>query len=365
MQRSPAIEALDVEVFTIPTSKQPESDGTLEWDSTTMVWVEVRAAGLRGIGYTYSHPAAASLIRDTLAVAICGLGAFEVPRAWQAMIRAVRNIGRTGITSSAIAAVDVALWDLKAKLLGLPLVDLLGGRRDQVPLYGSGGFCSLSIDELQCQLRGWVDVGIPRVKMKVGADPGGDVERVAAAREAIGDDVELFVDANGAYTRKQAIGFAAAFAAYDVRWFEEPVSSDDLVGLRYIRDHTPPAVAVTAGEYGYDTMYFRRMLDAEAVDVLQADITRCLGVTGLMNVDALCQAYSMPLSLHTAPAAHLHPAAAMQSLVHLEYFHDHERIERLLLDGLPELESGALVPDRTKPGLGIELNRQEAKRYAA
>jgi L-alanine-DL-glutamate epimerase-like enolase superfamily enzyme len=241
---------------------------------------------------------------------------------------------------------------------------LLGATREAVPVYGSGGFTSYSTDELAEQLAGWVAAGIPRVKMKVGRHPDDDVERVRAAREAIGPDAELFVDANGAYGRKEALAFAEAFARERVSWFEEPVSSDDLEGLRLLRDSAPTGLGISAGEYGYDPWYFRRMIEAGAVDVLQADATRCLGITGFVRAAALAEAYQVPLSAHTAPALHLHACCALSAVRHLEWFHDHVRIERLLFEGTPEPMDGLLQPAFDRPGLGLELKRADAERHA-
>ena len=353
-----------VSVYTIPTDA-PESDGTLEWTSTTIVVVEVRAGAAGGLGYTYGHRATATLASDMLLPLVRGRDAMDVGGAWIAMTRAVRNQGRPGIASMAIAAVDAALWDLKARLLDVPLVTLLGAVREAVPVYGSGGFTSYSIDRLQRQLAGWAEQGIARVKMKVGRTPADDNRRVAAAREAVGRDVELMVDANGAYDRTQALAHAEAFGQADVVWFEEPVSSDDLEGLRVVRDRAPAGMDIAAGEYGYDLYYFRRMLDAGAVGVLQADATRCAGITGFLQVGALCDAYNMPLSSHTASALHVHPCCAVGRVRHLEHFHDHQRIEQMLFDGLPTLEGGMMRPDLSRPGLGLEFKRADASRYAA
>ncbi len=358
------IERLDVSAFTIPTD-DPEADGTIAWDRTTLVLVEARAGGTTGIGYSYTGEAAATVCRGVLAEAVRGIDALAPPAAHHAMSRAVRNLGRPGLVATAISAVDNALWDLKARLLGLALVDLLGAVRDAVPVYGSGGFTSYPLDRLRNQLGGWASEGIGMVKMKVGADPGADLERVRAARDAIGPDVALFVDANGAYDRKQALRFADAYAGLAVAWFEEPVSSDDLDGLRLLRDRAPGGMDIAAGEYGYTPDYFDRMLAAGAVDCLQADATRCLGITGWMGVNALCEARSMPLSAHCAPAIHAHPAAAAGRLRHIEYFHDHVRIEHLLFDGVVEPRDGVLYPDLDRPGIGLELKRGEAERYAA
>ena len=264
----------------------------------------------------------------------------------------------------AISAVDCALWDLKAKLLDLPLVTLLGQVRTGAPIYGSGGFTSYTEAKLAAQLSGWAKQGIPSVKMKVGRCQH-DVTRVQVAREAIGPAIELFVDANGAYSRKQAIAQAELFSHSGVSWFEEPVSSDDLAGLRLVRDRAPAGMDVAAGEYGYDIFYFRKMLAAGAVDVQQADITRCGGVTGMLQVAALCEAHNLPLSGHTAPALHTHVACAVTPLKNLEYFHDHVRIERMFFDGFPELVEGELRPDLSRPGLGLELKRADAEQYAA
>ncbi len=358
------VEAIHLSSYAVPTDS-PESDGTLEWNKTTLVLVEARGGNSCGLGYTYADNATATLIRDTLAELVTHADAMSPPAAYASMWRGIRNLGRPGICSMAISAVDCALWDLKARLLNLPLVTLLGQVRDGAPVYGSGGFTSYSDRQLADQLSGWVKQGIPRVKMKIGRDAALDVERVRIAREAIGPDAELFVDANGAYDRKRALAQAERFSLFDVPWFEEPVSSDDLEGLRLLRDRAPAGMEIAAGEYGYDLFYFQRMLAAGAVDVQQADITRCGGVTGFLQVASLCQAHNIPLSAHTAPALHAHVACAVTPFRNLEYFHDHVRIERILFDGLPQLINGELQPDLSRPGLGLELKHADAEKLAA
>ena len=358
------VSRLEVKSFIIPTDF-PESDGTLEWDRTTIVLVQVEGGGKQGLGYTYADTATAALIHDTLAPYIRGMDAMSPPAIYMAMWRRLRNLGRPGICSMAISAIDCALWDLKARLLGLPLVTLLGQVSEAAPIYGSGGFTSYSDRQLAKQLSGWVNQGIPRVKMKIGRDAQHDVERVRVARSAIGPQAELYVDANGAYSRKQALAQAERFAGLGVRWFEEPVSSDDLGGLRLIRDRAPALMDIAAGEYGYDICYFHKMLSAGAVDVQQADVTRCGGVTGFLQVAALCQVHNIQLSGHTAPALHTHVACAVTPFKSLEYFHDHVRIEQMFFDGLPQLVNGALSPDLSRPGLGLEFKRRDAERFAA
>ena len=359
------IRRVEVSAYTIPTDL-PESDGTLKWDKTTIVLVEIQAGNARGLGYTYADVAAAKLIQSKLAKLIEGQDAMSPPSLYMKMWHEIRNLGRPGIVSTAISAVDCALWDLKAKLLGLPLVTLLGQVHDGVPIYGSGGFTSYTNDQLANQLGGWAEAGIGFVKMKIGRDAGRDVERVRVAREAIGPSVGLFVDANGAYSRKLALAQAETFAEkFGVSWFEEPVSSDDLEGLRLIRDRAPAGMDIAAGEYGYDIFYYCRMLNAGAVDVLQADITRCGGVTAFLQVAALCQAHNLPLSAHTSPAQHVHACCAAAPLRNLEYFHDHVRIEHMFFSGVPEPVNGRLRADLSRPGMGLEFKQADADRYAA
>src|SRR5919197_6720294 len=364
MLAAPVIERIAGRAFRFPTDA-PEADGTLAWDHTTAVIAEASAGGVSGVGYTYAAPEAADLINTTLAESVVGQDAFAIPSAWEAMVRRVRNLGWRGLCATAISAVDVALWDLKARLFGGPLVQLLGAARSAAPIYGSGGFTSYSNERLAEQLAGWVKQdGCQWVKMKVGSEPGQDVQRVRAARSAVGE-AGLFVDANGAYDRKQALRFAEAFADLSVGWFEEPVSSDDLEGLRLLRDRAPPAMEIAAGEYGYEPFYFRRMLQAGAVDVLQADATRCCGITGFLRAAAIADAYMVPISSQTAPALHLHVCWAAPRLRHIEWFHDHVRIERTLFDGAPVPKQGLIRPDLSRAGLGLELRGADAERFAA
>lgn len=330
-----------------------------------MVIVTARAGNHEGLGYTFADEATAKLVKTMLEPVVRGMDAFSPAAAYMAMWQRIRNLGRPGICSMAISAVDCALWDLKAKILDVPLVSLLGQVREGATIYGSGGFTSYSDQQLADQLSGWAEQGMGAVKMKIGRDAKADVHRVQVARRAIGDGAELYVDANGAYSRKQALSQAKIFSDFNVRWFEEPVSSDDLDGLRLVRDRAPVMMDIAAGEYGYDIFYFRRMLEAGAVDVQQADITRCGGVTGFLQVAALCQAHNVPLSGHTAPALHTQVACAVIPFKNLEYFHDHVRIERMFFDGAPRPVEGELRPDLSRPGFGLELKRADAEKFAA
>lgn len=348
--------------YTVPT-ETPESDGTIAWSETTLVLVRIAACGAGSVGYTFADVATASLIDTHLKDEVIGHNPLNIPELWSAMVRKIRNLGRPGICSMAISAVDNALWDLKARLLHLSVADLLGRARESIAAYGSGGFTSYSDAELRQQLAGWISQGLTQVKMKIGSDPASDVARVQSARDAIGSDAVLFVDANGAYDRKQALAKAAAFADLGVSWFEEPVSSDDLEGLRLIRERAPAGMRIAAGEYGYDSFYFRRMLEAKAVDVLQADATRCAGITGFLAAGNLCASFSTPFSAHTAPSQHAHAACALPCAINVEYFFDHYRIEQMFFDGALVPSDGMLRPDSRRLGFGLECKLPDMEKY--
>lgn len=360
------IENIKVSVYSVPTDA-PEADGTMHWDSTTMILVQAVAEnGEQGLGYSYAHAAAALIVKETLAAEVAGLPVYQVGRAWERMVNAARNLGRPGVAGHAISAVDMALWDLKARAAGLPLFQLLGAHRTEVPAYGSGGFTTYNDAHTERQLKDYLRKGFRRVKIKIGEAWGTreaeDLRRVALAREIIGDDVDLFVDANGGYTAKQAVRLGRRFAReWNVTYFEEPVPSDHLQQLAFVRQRLPLAVA--AGEYGYDPWYFRDMLRAGAVDILQADATRCLGVTGWLMAADTAYAFDIPFSAHTAPALHTQLGCVAPQLSHIEYFHDHARIEEMFFDGTPQVVDGSTRPDPARPGFGLVLKAQDAEPY--
>ncbi|HTR29729.1 MAG TPA: enolase C-terminal domain-like protein [Puia sp.] len=357
-----AIHDLTVSAYRIPT-ESVESDGTLEWNSTTLVLAEVASGGKTGIGYTYGDASIGLFIHNNLKSAVVGQNPQDIPGIVHAMSVAIRNEGHSGVAQMALSAVETALWDLKAKLHNLPLCQLIGMIRKEVPVYGSGGFTSYTEKQLTAQLGGWIEQGLTAVKMKIGREPGKDVQRVRSARRAIGKDARLFVDANGAYSARQALELAQSFSELGVTWFEEPVSSDDRPGLKFMRQHVPVSLRIAAGEYGYAPGYFLTMLQAEAVDVLQADVTRCGGFTGFLKAGLLSEAFQKPFSFHCAPALHLHAALCIPGLEIGEYFHDHVRIEQLLFEGAARPVEGFLRADLSRPGLGLAFKAADAGKY--
>ncbi|MGH3099120.1 MAG: enolase C-terminal domain-like protein [Streptosporangiales bacterium] len=360
-----AVRSVSAAAYSVPT-ELPEADGTLSWQATSLVVCEVTAGGVTGVGYSYAHRACIPVIEDTLADVITGRNVLDVPGAWTAMQHAIRNAGWPGIVACALSAVETAMYDAKARLLDLPLASLLGRCHDAMPVYGSGGFTTYDDDQACQQLRRWVeDDGIPRVKIKIGESWGSrvtrDLHRVAVARDTIGDAVDLYVDANGAYSVGEAVRVGRALADHGVTWFEEPVSSDHLAGLRHVRNQV--TADVTAGEYGYTLPYFASMVQAEAVDCLQVDVTRCGGYGEWLRVAAVAAASNIDISGHCAPNLSAHVAVATPNLRHLEYFRDHERIERMLFDGALTPRNGAMRPDLSRSGHGLAFKRSDAEQY--
>ncbi|CAM3068164.1 mandelate racemase [Mycobacterium intermedium] len=353
-RQAPSIDQVDVDTYTVPTP-QPEADGTFQWDATTAVVVHIRAGQASGLGWTYSSPAAAAVVAEQLSKVVTGRSPDDISGTWEAMRRSCRNFGTRGLIMQAISAVDVALWDLKARLRDESLSALLGQTRDTVPIYGSGGFTTLSEAELGEQVAAWRADGCTAMKIKIAQDWGRhidrDLARVRQLRDLAGDDVTLMVDANGGYTVGQARRVGAALDELGVAWFEEPVSSDDLKGLGVLRLSLKCDVA--AGEYVSD-LYEARHL-APAVDCLQLDATRCGGFTGWLAGAAIASSHNLQVSAHCAPALHAPLGAAISNLRHIEYFVDHVRLEQLLFDGVPHAANGALTPNTDGPGHGLTL----------
>lgn len=352
---------MDVSVYKVPT-ETPEADGTIDWESTTMVLLKVFAAGKEGMGYSYAPLASASVIHHILMPLVVNRNALDIPGIHYDMVRTIRNSGNTGIAMMAVSAIDNALWDLKAKILELPLCELTGRALDGMLIYGSGGFTSYSDEKLSQQLGDWVTDGIQFVKMKIGAEPEKDPHRISVARKAIGEKAGLFVDANGAFTIKEALQLAETCRQDRIEWFEEPVTSDNLEGLRFIRERSQ-TINIAAGEYGYNLPYFMHMLGAGAVDVLQADATRCGGISNFLKAGAMAEAFEIPFSSHCAPSLHLHAALSLSKFYIAEYFFDHVRIEKMFFDGFCNPDEGYMKPDLTSAGMGIRLREKDVKKF--
>lgn len=364
MSSATVVDRIEVRALSFPTPA-PESDGTLTWDHTGVVTVEASAGSHVGLGWSYTSPAAVELIRAVLAPEVLGEEASSPARLWERMHRACRNLGTRGVVMAAISAMDIALWDLRSKDLHLPLADLWGAQRDSVPVYGSGGFTSMSADQLDEQVDGWLAAGCSGVKLKIGEDWGRnvarDLDRVARVATRVRDHAQVMVDANGAYSRGQAMQVGQDLDLLGVTWFEEPVSSEDLRGLGQLRDVLGSEVA--AGEYICEIADARLMCDA--VDCVQLDVTRCGGYTGWRRCAAYAHAANVPVSAHCAPALHLPLAISDGAVRHIEWFSDHVALESQLVDGAPLVRGGRLTTARApSAGHGYQL-KEDVSRFAA
>jgi L-alanine-DL-glutamate epimerase-like enolase superfamily enzyme len=355
------IDEARVSAYKIPTDA-PESDGTFEWNSTTLVLVELRSGDYWGLGYTYGHASLCGLIEELLQKCVKKTLVQNAPKTWLDLIDQVRNEGQVGGTAMAISAIDIALWDLKAQCLKISLSELLGRVRETVPVYGSGGFTSYSSEQLQTQFENWKRDGISRFKMKVGRNSKEDIGRVRFARECIGNEAELFVDANGAYDLPTALAMSDVFAKSGVTWFEQPIDPTDYNGMRHLRMRLPHGMSLATGEYIYDFQGVLDQLETDSGDFLQLDVTRCKGLTGYLKSAATCEIYHMPISSHCAPSLHVALGCALPGFRHIEYFHDHQQIEELFFDGTPKPVHGQLSPT-DHPGLGLRFKPDAAKRY--
>lgn len=322
---------------------------------------------LEGLGVGDGGRAAQTLINESLKPILIGADPLFIEKLWDDMFWRVRGVGRKGLAFGAISAVDIALWDLKAKYFNVPLYKLLGAYTDTVPVYGSGGWTHFSADELVAEQAGYVERGMKSVKMKVGKDFGKsekeDIERLAAVRDAVGDDVEILIDANNGYYAKQAIRMARAFEPYRVGWFEEPVLADDIEGLAAIAAAID--IPVATGEHEYSKFGFRELIARGGADIVQPDIGRVGGVTEWIKVANLAHAFNLPVAPHAFQLVHLHVTCATPNLRIVEYLGAAEEFDKLVYTEFPEPIDGMWSPYPDRPGLGLELNPDVVKKYGS
>jgi len=321
--------------------------------------------GIEGLGTSAGSTAVQAVVEDSLKEVLIGEDPFNIEKLWNLMFWTVRGVGRKGIAFCAISALDIALWDLKAKALNLPLYRLLGPYTDTVPVYGSGGWTNFSESELVAEQVGYVERGFPRVKMKVGKDFGmsedEDVKRLAAVRKAVGDDVEIYVDANNGYYAKQAIRMSQIFEQFDVKWFEEPVLADDIEGLSVISQST--TIPVATGEHEYTKYGFKELISRGGADIVQPDIGRVGGVTEWMKVAHIAHGFNLPVAPHAYQLIHLHVACATPNLKVVEYLGVSDQSDRVWYTEFPEPVNGMWSPYPDRPGLGLELDPDVVKKF--
>ena len=348
---------IPIQDATMPT---PKTDGR------SQLFVHIYTdEGYEGLGMAEATPGTRQVIQDALSRILIGKDPSDIEKLWDQMFWAVRGFGRKGVAFCAISAVDIALWDLKGKILGLPLYKLLGAYTDSVPIYGSGGWTNFTEKELIQEMEGYIESGINRVKMKVGKDYGKsereDINRVEAVRKAVGDDVTIFLDANNGYYKKQAIYMAKEFEQFQVGWLEEPLIPDDIGGMANVSQATH--IPIASGEHEYTKYGFRDLVQRGGADIVQPDIARVGGVTEWMKIAHLCQAFNLPIAPHAMQLPHLHVACAIPNLKAVEYMNTQLEGDRIWYTEFPEQRNGMWSPFKDKPGLGLELDHYSISKY--
>lgn len=354
------IRNVDVHLVSAPV-KGGFADATRKVETIGFVIVRVTTdQGLEGIGITYHEvggEATLELIRRNMVHRLIDRDPFDTEVLWQEFFHYLRGVGRKGVMYCALSAVDIALWDLKGKITGLPLYKLFGGGRTRVPVYASGGWTSYSDEELVAEMQGMVARGFDTIKFKVGFDGGRnlqrDVVRVRKVREAVGPDIRLLVDANNSFDAASAVQLANRIREYDITLFEEPVFADDIPGLARFKRGTD--IPLATGEHEYTKFGVRDLLLHEAADIVQVDGARAGGMTEMLKCAALTQAWNVKFAPHAMENIHLHLVAAVPNALFLERLLMFEDLTAQVFKDAPVPVNGMMeVPDL--PGLGLSLD---------
>lgn len=316
--------------------------------------------GLEGIGITYHEvggEATKDLILRAIYPKIMGRDPLQTEEIQKDLIPYMRGVGRKGLMFCALSAVDIALWDLKGKIVDLPLFRLLGGNKTEVPVYASGGWTTYSDDELVEEVKGMVAQGYKMVKYKVGVEAGQninrDVRRVAKVREAIGPNIAMTLDANNCWDAATAVQFANRVAEYDIMWLEEPVPADDIPGLSRFRRGTD--IPLATGEHEYTKFGIRDLLLNEAADIVQADGARAGGYTEMLKIAAMTQAWNVKFAPHAMENIQSHLVSAIPNAIFLERLLMFEDLTAQVFKDVPKPING-MMPILESPGLGLTLD---------
>lgn len=336
------------------------ASGRLNHIVTLLVELETDA-GLRGMGFAYalqgSGRAFLATAQDDLAPLVLGEDPLDNARLETKVYWRLQTIGRRGLVQQVYSAFDVALWDLKGKSANLPLYKLLGGARESSAVYGSDtAWLWMTPQQIIEASQPYLDQGMMGIKVKVGADPEADAERLTELREAWGDEIWLGVDANERYDYATALAMGHFFEEeIGADWFEEPITCEDIEG--HARLASKLEVPIAAGEMLFDRSEFIAYLERGALAVLQPDVTRLGGITGWLKTAALADQYGLPISPHLLPEISVHLACGLPGVTSVEYMPWH----MALFTNPPRLERGRMVPP-PGPGLGLELDRDAIAR---
>ncbi len=314
--------------------------------------------GVSGIGITSAGSVNRAFI-ESLKPYVIGENPLNNERIWEKMYWATLQDGRRGAAIIAMSALDIAVWDLKGKILNQPVHRLLGGHRDTVPSYGSGVNLNYTDQELVEEMAGYAKAGFGMVKMKIGKrDTADDLRRVKLVREAIGPDVHLTLDVNNGWGLQTAIRMAERLQEYDIFWLEEPLLADEIGNLAKLARETSIPIAV--GENHYTKWEFKELMEQGAVEIVQADIGKCGGVTEFIKIAAMADAYGLPVCPHHTEYIDAPLVAAVPNGLFHEYIQEWFIPMRKIFNDPIKPENGQVSP-LDKPGFGIELNEAAIK----
>lgn len=317
--------------------------------------------GMEGFGITYHEvggEATKMMIEHDIAPKIIGRDPFETEVLWNEIMGYLRGVGRKGLMLCALSAVDIALWDLKGKIIGLPLYRMFGGTETKIPVYGSGGWTSYDDDELVAEMLKLKDQGYSMIKFKVGVEGGHntrrDLLRVRKVRDAVGSEMRLMLDANGCWDAATGAQFANQVKEYDIMFLEEPVFADDLPGLIKYKQSTDLPLAT--GEQEYTRYGARDLLINGAADIVQLEVTRAGGFTEMLKIGHLTQAFNVKFAPHAMENLHIHLVSAFNNALFLERLLIFEEIAANVYVDAPKPINGFMYIPENKPGLGLDLN---------
>ena len=353
---------LQTQLINIPL-KKPIKTAIHDMYSVGCVLVSIHSdEGLVGEGYCFALNAvrlrAFDEIVKSFASLVEGQDADYIEGIWDNIYQSLNPMGQKGMTIGALSAVDTALWDLQGKALNKPLHRIFGACRDKVKTYASGGlWLSQSIDELCDEAQSFIDQGFRTMKIRVGKSTWQeDIERVKAVRETIGNDIELLSDANQSLNTKQAIKLGRELEYYDIGWFEEPVSAQNLSGHAEIRQKLD--INIASGETEYTRYGMKAMLDIQACDILMPDLQRMGGISEMRKVAALSASYNVPISTHIFTEQSLCIAGSASNCISVEHM---PWFESLFNEKMKMEDGDLLIPER--PGTGFTFSQDAIERF--
>lgn len=357
---------LTMETYRWPR-KKPIRNGKYIYPTASLNVIKISTdEGISSIGLSGSVEGAENIgtsILEHFRQVVIGQDPFDTERIWDDLWQP-KLIGRRGITTRIISGIDIALWDLKGKIVNKPLYKLLGGYTNKMPVYVAGGYYEegKGLQDLAQEMEESLTLGAKAIKMKIGGvSINEDVERVEVVRKTVGPKIKIMVDANCAYRHYEAIEIARKIEQYDIAWFEEPVNPDDYKGHKIISEAT--IIPIATGENEYTRYGFRDLIETRSADIIQPDALIMGGITEFVKVAALAQAHDLAIAPHGTQDVHVHLASAIPNGLTVEYYSNStDPMWGKIFKHTLEIKDGFVSPPN-RPGIGIELNQEVLNKY--